>query len=203
MGRRSAGNLLSRVAGGSAQSQCWSVRASEPSMMLASPAPAPTTTAIRMSARPASVGVRFWIVNLIGLLLAFWQSALRLSRPWRHCGRSASGAGFYFAGKALTISDAHDEHCVRIKRQMLRDASGRAADAALFQALACRPRTVDQAGLLPWPAKFSCLGRIAISGPRIEGRRTGRAREVWCVKTIALCRPGERSRLLGSSVRSR
>lgn len=61
-------------------------------------------------------------------------------------GALGVGEGFFFAGQALTISDANDERCVRIERHMLKDPAGRAADAAMFQALGCRPQTVDPAG---------------------------------------------------------
>lgn len=66
-------------------------------------------------------------------------------------GALGFGEGFYFAGQALTISDANDERCLRIERHMLGAPTGRAADAELFQALGCRPQTVEPARWPPAP----------------------------------------------------
>ena len=76
------------------------------------------------------------------------RSALILYTCGAALGALGFGEGIYFASLALSVSDANDERCVRIERHMLKEASGRAADAALFQALGCRPQTMDAPG---WP----------------------------------------------------
>lgn len=64
-------------------------------------------------------------------------------------GALGLGEGFYFAGQALTISDANDGRCFRVERHMLATPAGRASDAALFQALGCRPQTLDRPRWVP------------------------------------------------------
>lgn len=73
------------------------------------------------------------------LILYAWAAAL---------GALGLGEGFYFAAKALSISDANDARCLQIERHMLEASVGRAGDATLFQALGCRPQTDTPA---QWP----------------------------------------------------
>ena len=58
------------------------------------------------------------------------------------------GEAIYFTTAALPISDANDRRCARIEAHMLAETSSRAADAAMFQALGCRPQTTRPVG---WP----------------------------------------------------
>lgn len=59
-------------------------------------------------------------------------------------GVTGVGEAIYFTGVALPVSDANDRRCSEIEKHMLAEAAGRAGDAAMFQALGCRPQETMQ-----------------------------------------------------------
>ena len=93
------------------------------------------------------------VSSLLVLALVLFERAAstkmrRLSRSFYLLSFLLGGLGIaeamYFASRALSVSDANDRRCLRIETHMLADAHGRAADAAMFQALGRRPQGLDQ-----------------------------------------------------------
>ncbi len=62
-------------------------------------------------------------------------------------GMTGIGEAIYFTSLAVPVSDANDRHCLAIEAHMLSDAAGRAGEAAMFQALGCRPQSMATANL--------------------------------------------------------
>ena len=90
------------------------------------------------------------VLFAVGAGLANRRLALAIYLLAVAVGGLGVGEAIYFTRAATPISDANDRRCARIEAHMLADTTTRGADAAMFQALGCRPQTIMPAS---WPVK--------------------------------------------------
>lgn len=107
------------------------------------------------------------VSSLLVIALVLVERAASLARPrvspMLYClavllATLGVGEAVYFAGRALTVSDANDTRCLNIEKRMLQMGPTREGDAAVFQALGCRPQATKQ---IPWQQVRSTSRRPA------------------------------------------
>lgn len=87
---------------------------------------------------------------VVGLVLAARGAATKNRKRARlqyacafALGAGGVGEAIYFATLALAVSDANDQRCLALETRMLGNETGRGPNAALFQALGCRPQSTN------------------------------------------------------------